>query len=54
MGFGIAVTIRIGQFVGANKSTGPKGTAFVGLTTLGGYIGSLFQIQTISLVLLYD
>lgn len=35
MGYGIAVAIRIGQFVGSNNSVGPKSTAFVGIFTLG-------------------
>ncbi|VDK36173.1 unnamed protein product [Taenia asiatica] len=34
MGYGIAVAIRVGQFVGSNNSVGPKSTAFVGILTL--------------------
>ncbi|VDD81125.1 unnamed protein product [Mesocestoides corti] len=34
MGFGIAVCIRVGQFLGSNETVGPKSTAFVGITTL--------------------
>ncbi|CDS42655.1 multidrug and toxin extrusion protein 2 [Echinococcus multilocularis] len=34
MGYGIAVAIRIGQFVGSNNSVGPKSTIFVGILTL--------------------
>lgn len=35
MGYGIAVAIRVGQFVGSNNSIGPKSTVFVGIITLG-------------------
>uniref|UniRef100_A0A915EX64 Multidrug and toxin extrusion protein n=1 Tax=Echinococcus canadensis TaxID=519352 RepID=A0A915EX64_9CEST len=34
MGYGIAVAIRVGQFVGSNNSVGPKSTVFVGILTL--------------------
>ncbi|KAL5965567.1 Multidrug and toxin extrusion protein 1, partial [Taenia solium] len=34
IGYGIAVAIRVGQFVGSNNSVGPKSTAFVGILTL--------------------
>lgn len=35
MGYGIAVAIRIGQFVGANDPIRPRATAFVGILFLG-------------------
>lgn len=44
LGFCIATTIRIGQFLGANKAEGPRSTACVALITIGTLVDTALRL----------